>query len=217
MRACIIAVASELLTPFRVDTERPNAVGYDVRLKALVGDDVEDIAQVFSGALNWADLIVFTGGLGPTEDDLTRDAVARVLTLPMDENEAVVERIRARFARRGMTMPEINRRQAMVPRGATLLDNPNGTAPGLWLEHGRSSVLLLPGPPREMTPMLDLVIGEQLAPRAGGQRLFRRVLKITGRAESDVDAHAQPVYGRWITAAVPISTTILAVLGQIEL
>src|SRR5439155_1437674 len=83
-----------------------------------------------SGALNWADLIVFTGGLGPTEDDLTRDAVARVLKLPMDENEAVVERIRARFARRGMTMPEINRRQVMVLRGATLLDNPNGTAPG---------------------------------------------------------------------------------------
>ena len=223
MRACIIAVGSELLTPFRVDTnslvitERLNAVGYDVRLKALVGDDVEEIAQVFSGALNWADLIVFTGGLGPTEDDLTRDAVARVLTLPMDENEAVVERIRARFARRGMTMPEINRRQAMVPRGATLLDNPNGTAPGLWLEHGRSSVLLLPGPPREMTPMLDLVIGEQLAPRSRGAGLFRRVLKITGRAESDVDQHAQPIYARWTSQAIPISTTILAVLGQIEL
>ena len=223
MRACIIAVGSELLTPFRVDTnslvitERLNAVGYDVRLKALVGDDVEEIAQVFSRALNWADLIVFTGGLGPTEDDLTRDAVARVLTLPMDENEAVVERIRARFARRGMTMPEINRRQAMVPRGATLLDNPNGTAPGLWLEHGRSSVLLLPGPPREMTPMLDLVIGERLAPRSRGAGLFRRVLKITGRAESDVDQHAQPIYARWTSQAIPISTTILAVLGQIEL
>jgi len=223
MRACIIAVGSELLTPFRVDTnslvitERLNAVGYDVRLKALVGDDVEEIAQVFSGALSWADLIIFTGGLGPTEDDLTRDAVARVLQLPMDENAAVVERIRARFARRGMTMPEINRRQAMVPRGATLLDNPNGTAPGLWLEHGRSSVLLLPGPPREMTPMLDGVIAERLAPRNRGAGLFRRVLKITGRTESDVDQHAQPIYARWTSQAIPISTTILAVLGQIEL
>src|SRR3989442_13278467 len=127
MRACIIAVGSELLTPFRVDTnslvitERLNAVGFDVRLKAVVGDDVEEIAQVFNGALNWADLIVFTGGLGPTEDDLTRDAGARVLTLPMDENEAVVERIPARFARRGMTMPEIHPRQAMVPPRATPL------------------------------------------------------------------------------------------------
>ena len=223
MRACIIAVGSELLTPFRVDTnslaitERLNAVGFDVRLKAVVGDDVEEIAQEFSGALTWADLIVFTGGLGPTEDDLTRDAVARVLKVPMDENVAVVERIRARFARRGMTMPEINRRQAMVPRGAMLLDNPNGTAPGLWLEEGRSSVLLLPGPPREMTPMLDAVIGERLAPRSRGAGLFRRVLKITGRTESDVDQHAQPIYARWTSQAIPITTTILAVLGQIEL
>ena len=85
----------------------------------------------------WADLIVITGGLGPTEDDITRDAVARVLQLPLDVDEAIVDRIRERFARRGLTMPEINRRQAMVPRGATVLENPNGTAPGLWLERGR--------------------------------------------------------------------------------
>src|SRR5207244_5190102 len=180
MRACIIAVGSELLTPFRVDTnslvitERLNAVGFDVRLKAVVGDDVEEIAQEFSGALTWADLIVFTGGLGPTEDDLTRDAVARVLKVPMDENVAVVERIRARFARRGMTMPEINRRQAMVPRGAMLLDNPNGTAPGLWLEEGRSSVLLLPGPTRGLTPLLAAVLGPALAPRSRGPGPSRR-------------------------------------------
>jgi len=223
MNACILAIGSEMLTPFRVDTnslfitERLNAIGYDVRLKAIVGDDVDELAQVLQGALDWADLIVVTGGLGPTADDITRDAVARVLGTPIDVDESIVDRIRARFALRSMTMPEINRRQAMVPRGATVLDNPNGTAPGLWLERGRTALLLLPGPPREMKPMLDGVIRDRLAPKAGGQRLFRRVLKITGRAESDVDAHAQPVYGRWITAAVPISTTILAVLGQIEL
>jgi len=223
MNACILAIGSEMLTPFRVDTnslfitERLNAIGYDVRLKAIVGDDVDELAQVLQGALNWADLIVVTGGLGPTADDITRDAVARVLGTPIDVDESIVDRIRARFALRSMTMPEINRRQAMVPRGATVLDNPNGTAPGLWLERGRTALLLLPGPPREMKPMLDAVIRDRLAPKADGQRLFRRVLKITGRAESDVDAHAQPVYGRWITAAVPISTTILAVLGQIEL
>ena len=223
MNACILAIGSEMLTPFRVDTnslfitERLNAIGYDVRLKAIVGDDVDELAQVLQGALDWADLIVVTGGLGPTADDITRDAVARVLETPIDVDESIVDRIRARFALRSMTMPEINRRQAMVPRGATVLDNPNGTAPGLWLERGRTALLLLPGPPREMKPMLDAVIRDRLAPKAGGQRLFRRVLKITGRAESDVDAHAQPVYGRWITAAVPISTTILAVLGQIEL
>jgi nicotinamide-nucleotide amidase len=132
-------------------------------------------------------------------------------------DEAIVDRIRERFARRGMTMPEINRRQGMVPRGATVLANPNGTAPGLWLERGKTALVLLPGPPREMTPMLESVIRERLAPRTGGSGLFRRVLKITGRAESDVDAQVQPVYSKWTAHAVPISTTILAVLGQIEL
>ena len=223
MRACIIAVGSELLTPFRIDTnslaitERLNAVGVDVRLKAVVGDDLAELAEQFKSALAWADVIVFTGGLGPTEDDLTRDAVAQVLGLPLDVHEPTIERIRARFERRGMKMPDNNRRQAMVPRGATLLDNPNGTAPGLWLEHGSTAVVLLPGPPREMTPMIDAVIAERLEPRTGGVRLFRRVVKLTGRSESDVDQHAQPIYGRWTQQPVPISTTILAVLGQIEL
>jgi nicotinamide-nucleotide amidase len=223
MHACIIAVGSELLTPFRVDTnslaitERLNTIGYAVRLKTIVGDTVDELAQVVSSALVWADLIVLTGGLGPTEDDVTRDAVARVLQVPLEEDGAVVERIRARFVRRGMTMPDINRRQAMVPRGATLLDNANGTAPGLWIEHGRTAIVLLPGPPREMTPMLDAVIAERLAPRSGGAGLFRRVMKITGRTESDVDQQAQPMYGAWTSRAIPISTTILAMLGQIEL
>ncbi len=223
MNACILAIGSEMLTPFRVDTnslfitERLNTIGYDVRLKAVVADDVDELARVVEGALAWADLLVITGGLGPTEDDMTRDAVARVLGRPLDVDETIVENIRGRFARRGMTMPEINRRQAMVPRGADVLPNPNGTAPGLWLEQGRTALVLLPGPPREMKPMLDALIAERLAPKSKGRGLFRRVLKITGRAESDVDAQAQPVYGRWTTQAVPISTTILAVLGQIEL
>jgi nicotinamide-nucleotide amidase len=223
MKACILAVGSEMLTPFRVDTnsllitDRLNAVGYDVRLKAVVADDVGELARVIEGALAWAHLVVITGGLGPTEDDLTRDAVARVLGVPLEVDEAIVDRIRERFERRGMTMPEINRRQGMVPRGATVLANPNGTAPGLWLARGDAALLLLPGPPREMTPMLDSVIRERLASKAGGRGLFRRVLKITGRAESDVDAQAQPVYSQWIAQDVPISTTILAVLGQIEL
>jgi len=222
MNACIVAVGSELLTPFRVDTNslaitaRLNQLGFDVRLKAVVGDHVEELAHVLESALAWADLIVLTGGLGPTEDDITRDAIARVLNLPVDIDEQIVDRIRQRFARRGLTMPDINRRQGMVPRGATVLANPNGTAPGLWLERGRTAMVVLPGPPREMTPMLDAVIRDRLEARASGG-LFRRVLKITGRTESDVDAAAQPVYSRWTNGSVPISTTILAVLGQIEL
>ena len=98
-----------------------------------------------------------------------------------------------------------------------MLPNPNGTAPGLWLEQGRTAIVLLPGPPREMKPMFEAVVGERLAPRTSGAGLFRRVLRITGRTESDVDATAQPIYGKWTSQAVPIATTILAVLGQIEL
>jgi nicotinamide-nucleotide amidase len=223
MRACILAIGSEMLTPFRVDTnsllitERLNAIGYDVRLKAVVADEVDELAEIIRAAMAWADLIMITGGLGPTEDDITRDAVARVLDTPLDVDEAIADRIRDRFARRGMTMPEINRRQAMVPRGADVLENPNGTAPGLWIERGRTAIVLLPGPPREMKPMLEGVIRDRLAPRSGTAGLFRRVLKITGRAESDVDAQVQPVYAKWTAQPVPISTTILAVLGQIEL
>jgi len=223
MRACIVAVGSEMLTPFRVDTnslvitERLNAVGYDVRLKAVVADDIAEVADVLRAALDWADLVIVTGGLGPTADDVTRDAVARVLQLPIDVDEEIVDRIRERFARRGLSMPEINRRQAMVPRGATVLPNPNGSAPGLLLVSGRTTIVLLPGPPREMKPMLDEVIRGRLSAQIGGGRLFRRVLKITGRTESDVDALAAPIYGKWMAQRVRIDTTILAVLGQVEL
>lgn len=223
MRACILAVGSEMLTPFRTDTNslsitaRLNEIGYDVRLKAVIGDDVDELANIIRHALEWADLIVMTGGLGPTEDDLTRDAVARVLEVPLEVDEAIVDRIRQRFARRGLTMPDINRRQGMVPRGATVLANPHGTAPGLWLQHGRTGIALLPGPPREMTPMFDELVRARLAPAAGAAGVFRRTLKITGRTESDVDATAQPIYGRWRTQPISISTTILAALGQIEL
>jgi nicotinamide-nucleotide amidase len=223
MNAHIIAVGSEMLTPFRVDTnslaitERLNAIGCDVRLKTVVGDDIDELARILASALESADLIVCTGGLGPTEDDVTRDAVARVLDRPLDLDEAIVERIRGRFARRGLRMPDINRRQGMVPRGASIIENALGTAPGLWIERGKAAIVLLPGPPREMTPMLEATIRDRLASRAPGGGVFRRVLKITGRTESDVDAVAQPVYGRWSKQSVPISTTILAVMGQIEL
>ena len=111
MKACILAVGSEMLTPFRVDTnslfvtEHLNAIGCDVRMKAVVGDDVGELASIVQGALEWADVIVLTGGLGPTEDDITRDGVARVLRRTLSENEEIVEHIRRRFARRGLTMP----------------------------------------------------------------------------------------------------------------
>ena len=223
MKAWIVAVGSEMLTPFRVDTnslsitERLNAIGCDVRFKAVVGDDVGELATLFQRGVGAVDLIVCTGGLGPTEDDITRDGLARALNLECDTDEQVLESIRQRFEKRGMVMRDINRRQALVPRGAEVLENAHGTAPGLWIERDGTSILLLPGPPREMQPILDRIVDERLKPRAGSRGLFRRVLKLTGRPESEVDAIAQPVYGQWLSAPIPIATTILAKMGQIEL
>ena len=223
MKACIIAVGSELLTPFRIDTnslaitERLNAVGYDIRMKAVLGDDVDELAKILIASWGVVDLIVTTGGLGPTADDITRDAISKALALPLDFHEPIAERLRVRFAERGLTMPEINKRQAMVPHGATVLENRNGSAPGLWFERDGTALLVLPGPPREMIPMLEAVIADRLAARSHGAGLFSRVLRITGRTESDVDARAEPIYSRWLERPMPIATTILAVSGQIEL
>jgi nicotinamide-nucleotide amidase len=219
----IIAVGSELLGTSRLDTnslyvtERLSALGIDVKIKSVVGDDRDDLAAVLRQALARADVIVISGGLGPTDDDLTREVVSDVLGLPMDLDEAIVEKIRARFERRGLTMPEVNRRQAMVPRGATVLDNPLGTAPGLFIPHGAQVVILLPGPPRELQPMFDLVCREPLQERAGTERAHRATLFITGRGESHVEQMVQPIYARWRERTPPIATTILAAMGQIEL
>jgi nicotinamide-nucleotide amidase len=223
MKAWIVAVGSEMLTPFKVDTnslhitERLNEFGYDVRLKAIVGDDIDELSELLAMATKQAALVVITGGLGPTQDDITRDAVARVAGVPLDVDEAIVERLRERFARRGIAMTDNNRRQALVPRGATILENHHGSAPGLWLKHGDTDLVLLPGPPREMTPMFDAFVREHIAPRAGGRVLVRRTLRITGRPESEVDSVAQPIYTPWRSLPTPIATTILASLGQIEL
>ena len=223
MIAWIVAVGSELLTPFRTDTnsltitDRLNGLGYEVRFKAILGDRIEDLIALFSSAVNAVDLLVCTGGLGPTADDLTRDAIALALDVPLDLDDRIATAIQQRFERRGLTMPEINRRQAMVPRGAIAIDNTNGTAPGLWIARGRTGFALLPGPPREMLPMLDRILAEYVGPRGHAAGLFRRVIKITGRSESDVDSHAAPVYTPWLSRPVPITTTILASLGQIEL
>lgn len=219
----VIAVGSELLGSTRLDTnslfiaERLSALGIELRAKAVVGDDRERLAEIFRQALTRADLVVVTGGLGPTDDDLTREAVAQVLDLAMDEDPAIVARIEQRFARRGMRMPDVNRRQAQVLRGALALDNANGTAPGQFLDRGDKIVLLLPGPPRELQPMLIALCEGALGARASGERIYRTSLFVTGRSESHVEEAVQPIYSTWRTAADPIETTILATPGQIEL
>lgn len=219
----IIAVGSELLGTTRVDTnslfltEQLASMGIEVLTKHVVGDHRATLAQVFREARARADLIVFTGGLGPTDDDLTRDVVADVLGRAMDIDEAIVEKIRARFARRGMQMPDVNRRQAQVPHGATVLDNPHGTAPGLLLDDENRLVVLLPGPPREMKPMFERLCAGALAARAGAERVYTASLFITGRSESDVEQTVQPIYSKWRERTPPIITTILAAMGQTEL
>jgi len=172
---------------------------------------------MIADALRRSDLLILTGGLGPTDDDLTRDVVAELAGLPLEFHADIFEGIEKRFAARGLKVPAINRRQAMVPRGAVVLPNPNGTAPGLWIEHDRKFLLLLPGPPRELKPMLERVIQDRLAAAGGGVRLLRRILRITGQSESSVEEHMQPLYAKWLAAPTKISTTILASLGQIEL
>ena len=222
-RAAILAIGSELLTPSRVDTNSLyitnalNTIGIDVAYKSIVGDDRAELAAQFAFALQRVDLVVLTGGLGPTADDVTREAVAEQLGLTLREDPTITESIRRRFEARGWQMPEINRRQAMVPVGATVIANPNGTAPGLWIEYDDKAVLLVPGPPREMKPMVDQMVAERLRARTDGWLLLRRALKIAGRSESRVEELTQPVYSRWRDRQPPIETTILATPGQIEL
>ena len=222
-RAVIIAVGSELLTPDRLDTnslfltQRLNELGVSVRCKLVIGDDPADIGAALLLAIPKADIVVITGGLGPTEDDVTREAVAAALGLPLEEDAEVAAAIRSRFAARGLPMPATNRRQALIPKGAAVLPNPNGTAPGLWIERPEVVCVVLPGPPRELHVMFDAAARSRLAPAAGRRGIFRRVLHVTGRTESYVDEAASPVYSRWRSAPVPIATSILASLGQIEL
>lgn len=219
----ILAVGSEMLTPFRVDTnslfltEQLNNLGLDVIGKSVVSDTPGLLEAALRLAMARADVVITTGGLGPTDDDLTRDGIAAVTGLPMEEDAEVLRAIEERFARRGRVMAAINRRQAQVPRGATPLDNPNGTAPGLWLPHEGTILVALPGPPREMKPMWTAQVLPRLSDRVGTQRLRRRVICMTGRGESDIDAVAAPIYGAWKNLTPAITTSILAHPGQVEL
>ena len=223
LTAAIIAVGSELLTPDKTDTNSLyitqvlNDLGIAVRFKSIVGDNREELASHVAYALSRHRILILCGGLGPTDDDLTRDVVAAHLGLPMAEDPAIIAAIEKRFASRGWKMPAVNRRQAQVPRGAAALANPNGTAPGLWIAHGDQRIALVPGPPREMKPMMDGEVRQRLSDVAGDVRLIRRMIRVSGKGESAVEEIVQPLYAPWAHEAPPIETTILAGLGQVEL
>lgn len=219
LSAEIIAVGSELLTPFRTDTnslwltDQLNRVGIEVKLKTLVGDDDARLEETIRDALKRSTCVVLTGGLGPTEDDITRKIAARALGRRLQLDERVLAEIRAKFARWGRPMPEINARQAMVIEGGQVLDNPHGSAPGMYIEADNRVVVLLPGPPREMKPMFEAHVVPRLAEKAGAVRVARRVLRVAGLGESAVDERIAPVYTQYKNP----QTTILFNRSEIEI
>ncbi len=223
MNAEIIAVGSELLTPYRIDTnslfitEELNKIGVEVLFKTVVGDVLAHIEAAARIALSRANLIIFSGGLGPTEDDVTREAVAATLGLALKRDPDLVAELYARFAARRIRMPENNARQADVIAGSTLLKNLHGTAPGQWLETnhaGRPTFLvLLPGPPNELEPMFSEQCLSEIRKRAPEGILVTRVLKVAMMPESECDMRVAPIYKRH----PEIQTTILSSVGEVQL
>lgn len=223
MNAEIIAVGSEMLTPYRMDTnslyltDQLNQLGVDVIFKSVVGDNLRRLVAAAQHALFRSDIVVFSGGLGPTEDDLTREAVAEALGLGLRRDEEILARLEQRFAERGWKMSPNNAKQADVLDGATVLPNPNGTAPGQWLAgqfDGREHIiLLLPGPPHEMKGIFESEARERLRAKVPPAHLFTRTLRIAMLGESTVDARVSPIYKRY----PDVETTILAGGGEIEL
>jgi nicotinamide-nucleotide amidase len=219
MKAEIIAVGSELLTPDRVDTnslfvtEELNKLGIEVLRKTIVGDNRELLAEAFRDALNRVPVVITSGGLGPTEDDLTRETVAELLGRRLQRNDEVVRAIEARFRSFKRDMPAVNLRQAMVPEGAEVLENPRGTAPGLWIEDKGRMVALLPGPPRELKPLFLEQVLPRLRRHVSGVRMFHRELRVTGLGESHVEERIRPIYTRY----PHVNTTILAAPGEVQI
>jgi len=223
VNAEIIAVGSEMLTPYRMDTnslyltEQLNLLGVDVIFKSVVGDDLRRLVAAAQHALFRSDIVIFSGGLGPTQDDLTREAVAEALGVGLKRDPEVLARLEQRFAERGWKMSPNNAQQADVVEGATVLPNPNGTAPGQWLSgvfDGREHIIvLLPGPPHELKGLFENEVRERLRAKIPPAHLFTRTLKVAMLGESAVDARVAPIYKRY----KDVETTILAGAGEIEL
>ena len=223
MNAEIIAVGSELLTPNRLDTnslyltEQLNQLGIDVIFKSVVGDNLRLLVAATQHALFRSDIVIFSGGLGPTEDDLTREAVAEALGVTLQRDPEIIVKLEKRFADRGWKMPANNAKQADVLGGATVLPNLNGTACGQWLTgqlEGRERiVILLPGPPHEMKALFESEVRERLRAKVPPAHLFTRTLRIATLAESAVDARVAPIYKHY----ADVETTILAAGGEVEL
>jgi nicotinamide-nucleotide amidase len=218
LAAEIIAIGSELLMPQFRDTnslyltEQLNAAGIPVTMKTIVGDDENYLEHAVRGAMERTPILITIGGLGPTEDDLTRKVVARVMQRQLVLNDDILARLHRRYKARGIEMPPNNARQALVPTGAEILENRNGTAPGLWIKSEENHVILLPGPPSELKPMFEGSCMPRLHDMAGGVAIARCVFRTACIFESALDTRIAPIYTKYKN----IETTVLAKPGQVE-
>jgi nicotinamide-nucleotide amidase len=218
MNAEIIAVGSEMLTPQRVDTNslyltaELNNLGVEVVLKSVIGDDRERLSDAIRRAVSRHEILILSGGLGPTEDDVTRDAVAQALDRKLVFHDDIADALEVRFRAAKRKMAEINKRQAYVIEGADILPNDRGTAPGQWLEDSGAAIMLLPGPPHELQAMFErqcLPRLQRIAPKLVIRTVF---LRVAGLGESELDAMIAPVYTKYENPA----TTILAASGDLQ-
>jgi nicotinamide-nucleotide amidase len=218
LSAEIIAVGSELLTPTKTDTnslwltEKLNEIGIEVKLKTIVGDDAARLEETIKDALRRSDIVISTGGLGPTEDDITRQCSARALGRELVYNDELERDLIERFKRWGREMPEINKRQAFVIEGARVLPNPNGSASGMLVETDGKFLAVFPGPPRELQPMFENFVLPKLKETAGEIYVKRKILRVAGMGESAVDEAIAPIY----TAYKNVQTSILFNKSEIE-
>jgi nicotinamide-nucleotide amidase len=219
MDAEIIAVGSEMLGVSKLDTNslyltaELNKLGIEVVAKAVIGDDRNRLAEAVRLAMSRSQIVILSGGLGPTEDDVTREAVAMALDRKLLLNDELLVWLQQRFAAARRTMAEINRRQAFVIEGATILPNDRGTAPGQWVEDSGAIVMLLPGPPHELRAMFEQQCLGRIARIAPKQVIRTLFWRVTGMGESDLDQLISPVYKKYEN---PV-TTILAASGDIQI
>ncbi|MBN2370684.1 MAG: competence/damage-inducible protein A [Vicinamibacteria bacterium] len=219
LKAEILAIGSELLMPGNVESntsyleEKLRAIGVDVAARHVLADDVELLRSAFAVSLQRADIVIATGGLGPTDDDRTREAAALAVDRPLERDATALAAIRSRFARFYREMAPVNERQADLIAGARLVPNENGTAPGQLLDWRGRMLILLPGPPFEMREMFESRILPMIRDLAGGSVLVTKVLRVAGMGESDVDQLVASIYARFDNPR----TTILGGPAQVEL
>lgn len=200
LSAEIIAIGSELLTPAKTDTnslwltEKLNEIGVEVKLKTIVGDDELRLEETIKDALKRSDVVISTGGLGPTEDDITRKVSAKAVGRELVFKQELVDDLKERFRRWSKEMPEINKRQAFIIEGAKVLPNPNGSAVGMSVEIEDKIFVILPGPPRELKPMFENHVLPKMREKAGKIFVKRKVLRVTGMGESAADELIAPIY-----------------------